>query len=1273
MRSQSAWEDTTPLALRGPHLGDRSPGDPGFLILPGERLEDRELPQRITSEVRDVRLGWAFESLEAAASRAEGISAGSYTGPPAVLTEPSEASTWDAVLHPPSVQEPYVLGTLAVGLGQFSKEDGSSTAHPVFRPRVQHEKWTMETFVMPIMARNSGCLLAIPDGVFPKEMFTTGNLARPEDFVGPSTRVSVPMSYEEDDGTEVSAQMEENILLTDFHKNVTDSIRGFDPVTEGPGIRRACSEGQGEGFPWWGFGSEETAGLQTEGLRQESEPFQMLSYQLDNYNHRLCTVYVGCSPRGYGGSSSSLSLKGSAKREKLLMDFSNRKGDFLLKICDMMIRKELKRLALALVTIEQVAQDGDLELPIGRPVLEVTRGKGTSCWTVSRSGWDPEGSQRMKSLWPPPLMLEQCGRELYRALRRDGERRPEQKMSAEEVLAAGVGPGLRLALTGAPKPSLGFHAKRSCLSSRRHGCGDGAGKPFPGVIEVAFAHLAEPEAMAGVRPDDENLQGHRYGLSKSRWSLLALDGQRGQQADKTKRQVKSKILQGVALIPWALQLALRWRRAAIPDSAWPVLFEKAARDFELKSLGGNDWVMEKFRWLFLDSTEKAVAGQPFRTVLLARDSRGRQARPAACDALRASLPLAWRLGQLEFHIENELAEVIDAEVRIESPDPEDQFGNLTPLNRSVGGQLMLRSSAQRNAMEMRPSTGLLSMRGTGEAQVFLTALRPGHVEIWVEQATGGVWFRAVTTSMSLERARPRLRFRAVWVDSVVLRQAGQSRGALPDKAMEYCGMGGCMELSKASPSDMQWQAKADEVREAFLHAWKGYERYAWGKDELQPVSRLGRNTFGGLGLTILDSLTTLWLMGFDEAFEKGLRFVKDDLDFDNADSDVSVFELTIRALGGLLGAHTLSGKEIFLERAQELGGRLLPAFQSPSRMPWPTVNLARGTSKTSTQPVILSEAGSLQVEFRSLTARTGDARFRRAADKAFQAVQSVGIPGILPVFLSPPGMAKVQAVASKFAFGALADSYYEYLLKQWLQRPSEKNFKELFLEVMDALPGIVRPSPSASETEQMAGFWGTPADRGDRGKPADLLDHLSCFAPGLIALGLMELPQHDLVEKGRNATWWRLAEGLTASCFELWASSATGLAPEFSKAESLFYLYRLTGDEKYRRWGSKLFQAILNHAKVPHGFSSVRDVKAVRGCAGMVVRRLKWACHVPFAVHHRPLILCFTDLYHVPYMESYLVPPAGLLSMASSASRGERRGFVLSTFLKNENTCLVQF
>ena len=43
--------------------------------------------------------------LEAAANRAEGISAGSYTGPPAVLSEPSEASTWDVVPPLPATPE----------------------------------------------------------------------------------------------------------------------------------------------------------------------------------------------------------------------------------------------------------------------------------------------------------------------------------------------------------------------------------------------------------------------------------------------------------------------------------------------------------------------------------------------------------------------------------------------------------------------------------------------------------------------------------------------------------------------------------------------------------------------------------------------------------------------------------------------------------------------------------------------------------------------------------------------------------------------------------------------------------------------------------------------------------------------------------------------------------------------------------------------------------------------------------------------------------------
>ena len=42
------------------------------------------------------------------------------------------------------------------------------------------------------------------------------------------------------------------------------------------------------------------------------------------------------------------------------------------------------------------------------------------------------------------------------------------------------------------------------------------------------------------------------------------------------------------------------------------------------------------------------------------------------------------------------------------------------------------------------------------------------------------------------------------------------------------------------------------------HSWAGYTQYAWGYDELLPLSKTGENSFCGLGATIIDSLDTLW-------------------------------------------------------------------------------------------------------------------------------------------------------------------------------------------------------------------------------------------------------------------------------------------------------------------------------------------------------------------------------------------------------------------------------
>ena len=60
------------------------------------------------------------------------------------------------------------------------------------------------------------------------------------------------------------------------------------------------------------------------------------------------------------------------------------------------------------------------------------------------------------------------------------------------------------------------------------------------------------------------------------------------------------------------------------------------------------------------------------------------------------------------------------------------------------------------------------------------------------------------------------------------------------------------------PENVRQKAVVDE----FLHAWTNYKKYAWGHDELKPVSR-GWTDFMGVGLTVIDSLDTLYIMGLN--------------------------------------------------------------------------------------------------------------------------------------------------------------------------------------------------------------------------------------------------------------------------------------------------------------------------------------------------------------------------------------------------------------------------
>nr|GMD75829.1 alpha-mannosidase I MNS4 isoform X1 [Ipomoea batatas] len=97
----------------------------------------------------------------------------------------------------------------------------------------------------------------------------------------------------------------------------------------------------------------------------------------------------------------------------------------------------------------------------------------------------------------------------------------------------------------------------------------------------------------------------------------------------------------------------------------------------------------------------------------------------------------------------------------------------------------------------------------------------------------------------------------------------------------------------------------DEVREMFFHAFNGYMEHAFPRDELKPLSCEGEDTLGGYALTLIDSLDTLALLGDQERFSTSVEWIGKNLRFD-INKTVSVFETTIRILGGLLSAHLIA-------------------------------------------------------------------------------------------------------------------------------------------------------------------------------------------------------------------------------------------------------------------------------------------------------------------------------------------------------------------------------
>ncbi|CAI5530563.1 unnamed protein product [Closterium sp. Naga37s-1] len=446
------------------------------------------------------------------------------------------------------------------------------------------------------------------------------------------------------------------------------------------------------------------------------------------------------------------------------------------------------------------------------------------------------------------------------------------------------------------------------------------------------------------------------------------------------------------------------------------------------------------------------------------------------------------------------------------------------------------------------------------------------------------------------------------------------------------------------------EEKREAIREAMAHAWKGYRQYAWGMDELQPRTKTGANHFGGLGLTIVDSLDSLYLMGLTKEFNEAKSWVQEKLFFEH-DYDANVFETTIRILGGLLSAYDLSGDPMLLAKARELADKLLPAFATPTGIPLAFVNLASGTARShgwTGRSAVLADLGSTQLEMVALSQRTGDPKYANASEHIIRQIAKIfPSDGLLPVLI---GTVTGKPTSRHITLGSMGDSFYEYLLKVWVQgggTPYVQRYRDMWEKSMQGMmdklihhspaPNTTTATTTASATNNSstsstsdrsssssAGITTSGGGSNDSssssgssggrvayvaemhaGKVEHKMEHVTCFVAGLLVLGA------QTVAEGSEHTeaYMKLAKELGHTCHLFYSTSPTGLSGEdyaFGEkgmrmegrkynnlrpeaVEAWMYLWRATHDPIYRQWGWEAFQAIQKHCRVENGYVGLLD------------------------------------------------------------------------------------
>ncbi len=427
-------------------------------------------------------------------------------------------------------------------------------------------------------------------------------------------------------------------------------------------------------------------------------------------------------------------------------------------------------------------------------------------------------------------------------------------------------------------------------------------------------------------------------------------------------------------------------------------------------------------------------------------------------------------------------------------------------------------------------------------------------------------------------------------------------------------------------------------------------------DGLQSVTGLRKVQFCGWSATLVDALDTLWIMGLREEFEGAVNAsITIDFKHNANHCQVSLFESTIRYLGGFLAAYDLSQDSRLLPKLVEVGDMLYSAFNTTNGVPCTFCHLGdnlAGEAFAASSGASMADLGSLYLEFGRLSQITGDPKYYKAVTylaRIFASTQADStIPGLWPEQVDGRLIGNQSTFARMsytYSLGAMSDSSYEYLLKgHMLFGHATDVYGKMWIAAAQAIREFLLFRAFVPRVNGRDMLFSGVAIRYPETKDVNLeprTQHLACFAGGMFAIASKVFNEPDDFEIGRQLTegcvwsYQQSPTGIMPETFSLlpcpdldgaqcewnqtdWDLQATDTSPNgpfyFEKPdrarypsgfyrvsdpryilrpeaiESVFMLWRMTGDEYYRDVGWEMWQSIIRHTRTPYGHSALVSV-----------------------------------------------------------------------------------